>query len=65
MAAELHDSIYNAQWGVKAVSPVSARARANFERGVRVLREKGAEAVLLGCTEIPLALPESRLDGVP
>ena len=65
MAAELHDSIYNVEWGVKAVSPVTARARANFERYVRVLHEGGAEAVVLGCTEIPLALPESELDGLP
>jgi aspartate racemase len=25
----------------------------------------GAEAVVLGCTELPLAVPEAELDGLP
>ena len=29
------------------------------------LREMGAEVVVLGCTELPLALPEDALDGLP
>jgi aspartate racemase len=29
--------------------------------GVRTLESQGAEAVILGCTEIPLGLPERRL----
>ncbi len=66
MQAELHDSIYNLEWGIKAVSnPVTERARNNFLKYVDKLREAGAEAVILGCTEIPLALPEADLTGTP
>ncbi len=62
---ELHEAIYNHTWGIKAVSQISLRIRNKFERFLRKLIEKGAEAVILGCTEIPLALPEEELFGVP
>jgi len=59
---ELHDTIYNKSWGVKAVTPCTPKARDNFIGYTKQLAEKGAEAVILGCTEIPLALPEATLD---
>jgi aspartate racemase len=62
---ELHDSIYNKKWGIKAVSPVSKQVRDNFEKYVHILKEDGVEAIILGCTEIPLALPKSELEGIP
>ena len=62
---ELHDSIYNRKWGIKAVSPVSKQSRDNFLRYANLLAGEGAEVIILGCTEIPLVLPESHLKGVP
>lgn len=62
---ELHDTIYNPQWGIKAVSPVTQKARERFVVYAKILVELGAEAVILGCTEIPLALPEKSMHGVP
>lgn len=62
---ELHDSIYNTSWGIKAVSPVTATARANFQKYAQQLQELGAEAIVLGCTEIPLALPEKDFNTTP
>lgn len=62
---ELHDSIYNTRWGIKAVSPVTAKARENFIRYAKMLADEGAEAIILGCTEIPIALPEKELYGIP
>ncbi|KAG7388934.1 hypothetical protein PHYPSEUDO_011581 [Phytophthora pseudosyringae] len=54
MQQELHESIYNREWGVKSTAPaVSPRSKANFHRYVLHLREQGAEAIVLGCTEIP------------
>jgi aspartate racemase len=53
---ELHESIYNRDWGIKSTAPrVSARARANFHRYALQLQERGAEVIVLGCTEIPFA----------
>ncbi len=65
MRATVHRAIYDREWGIKArSSPVSARARAECLRAVRHLADRGARAVILGCTELPLALPERKLAGV-
>jgi aspartate racemase len=59
MQDELHDSIYNKEWGIKAKSsPVTETVKNNFNKYVKNLIEQGAQAVILGCTEIPLVLPE-------
>ena len=65
MQAELHDSIYNTKWGIKALAPVTQKARNNFEKYANILVKGGAEAIILGCTEIPLALPEKMFEGIP
>ncbi|MCP4410342.1 MAG: aspartate/glutamate racemase family protein [Gammaproteobacteria bacterium] len=62
---ELHESIYNKAWGIKAVSPVTGKARGNFEKYANLLCERGAQAIILGCTEIPLALPEKIFNDIP
>ena len=62
---ELHDTIYNQVWGIKAVSPVSAKAKKRFENYAETLIKKGAQALILGCTEIPLALPGKSFQAIP
>lgn len=62
---DLHETIYNPKWGIKAVSPVTEQARERFVAYAKILVELGAEAIILGCTEIPLALPEKQMFGVP
>ncbi len=62
---ELHDTIYNREWGIKAVSPVSEKAKTNFERYAGILAEQGVQAIILGCTEIPLALTGKTFHGIP
>ena len=53
----VHASIYDKGYGIKAhANPVTPDARLNLLRAVAHLRGAGAEAVILGCTEIPLAL---------
>ncbi len=61
----LHDSIYNREWGIKSAAGVTSRSRNNFLSFFRNLTDQGAEAVIAGCTEIPLALPEREISGVP
>lgn len=59
-------AIYDPSNGIKACShPCTAFARAEVEAAARELISQGAEAVILGCTELPLALPGSDLDGRP
>ena len=58
--ARLHEAIYNREWGIKAVSPVTGAAAARVAEMAGKLAETGAGVVILGCTELPLALPGER-----
>ncbi|MCK5675356.1 MAG: aspartate/glutamate racemase family protein [Spirochaetales bacterium] len=62
---KLHESIYNKEWGIKAVTPVSTKAKNNFKSYTDYLINNGAEIIILGCTEIPLALPYSKYKDIP
>lgn len=65
VADSVHRSIFAPGIGIKAQShPVTAEARQLVLDGVRHLREKGAQAVILGCTELPLAVTETHSGGV-
>lgn len=62
----INPTIFHPEWGLKAQSdPPSAEARMRLLEGVRYLRARGADAVILGCTELPLAVPEPAFEGVP
>ena len=62
---DLHDTIYNNKWWIKAVSPITQRAKINFEWFARKLHQKWAEALILWCTEIPIALPWKEFEWLP
>lgn len=62
----LTDAIYHPSEGIKACShPVGIHARNEVEAAVRELAARGADAIILGCTELPLALPGTHLGGIP
>ncbi|MFY9073551.1 amino acid racemase [Malaciobacter mytili] len=51
-----HNAIYDLEYGVKAYSsPVTQKAKDAFIAEIESFEKKGVEAVILGCTEIPLA----------
>ena len=55
----VHRAIYDKDWGIKACSkPVTRQAQKLVLQGIHHVRERGAEAVILGCTELPLAVTE-------
>ena len=61
----INPTIFDATYGIKAhANPVTDQARRQLLDAIEHLREKGAEAVFLGCTELPLAIPESRIGDV-
>lgn len=64
-AATIHPAVYDPGYGIKAIGRVTALARAGLEQGAAYLRERGAEAIILGCTEMPLAFMEPEFDGRP
>ncbi len=58
--------IFDETWGLKAQSdPPTEESRHRLLAGIRHLRERGADAVVLGCTELPLAVPEPEFEGTP
>lgn len=58
--------IYNPGFGLKAQSqPVTREARERLLGAISHLKAHGARAVILGCTELPLALPEPTVDDLP
>lgn len=61
----VHPAIYDPGYGIKATGAVTARARADLARAIAALRAQGAEAILLGCTELPLAFPGREHEGLP
>jgi aspartate racemase len=62
---ELHAAIYNPDDGIKSAAQVSDRVRNLVAQAARSLIAEGAQCVVLGCTELPLALPVEKLSGVP
>lgn len=59
-------AIFDPSYGIKAQShPVSKIARQSVLTAIEHLRQKNVEAVILGCTELPLAVPEQELEGLP
>ncbi len=62
----LSNAIYSPNTGIKAFSnPVTETARQEVLSATRELIDRGAEAVILGCTELPLAVPEPEWNGIP
>lgn len=61
---DVHRAIYDPSWGLKAETPPSLKAVSIMKGAVRRLIDRGARAIILGCTEIPLALEEGVVDGV-
>lgn len=57
----IHDAIYNPKYGIKAVSrPVSNYAKEILNQGIHQLEKKGAQGIVLGCTEIAFALTDKQ-----
>lgn len=62
----LHGSIYDPEYGIKAQSkPVSQKAKDDIYSVAAKLIDRGAELLILACTEIPLAINEKEIDGIP
>lgn len=53
---KIHEAIYSKQYGIKSVSPVTKKAQQIMISQSNQLIKQGAAAIILGCTEIPLAL---------
>ena len=62
----VESSIYDENHGIKSNSdPVSKKAREDLEKAIDLLANAGAEAIILGCTEIPLAIKGTHHESIP
>jgi aspartate racemase len=52
----VHQAIFHPKWGIKASMPVTPWAREAIMSAIAMLAGRGAQAVILGCTELPLAV---------
>jgi aspartate racemase len=59
----IHAAVYDPRFGIKTQGTVTPTARAHLLDGVSHLRAAGAAAVVLGCTEMPLAITQAAFDG--
>ena len=62
----INPAVFSETYGIKARSnPVSPKAINNLISGINYLDNKGAEIIIMGCTEIPLALKDNKINGKP
>lgn len=62
----VQEAISSPVYGIKAQSsPVTPEARRVLEAEAEQLAEQGAQGIILGCTELPLALTAPDVRGVP
>jgi aspartate racemase len=61
LQVEVHRAIYDRQWGIKVQNPPSDRARETILGAAKTLIEEGCDAIILGCTELPLAVAEGEV----
>ncbi|MDC7125475.1 MAG: amino acid racemase [Spirochaetales bacterium] len=55
---KVHNLIYNTEWGLKSYSPPTTKARKELNSFIEELGNIGAEKIVLGCTELPLAISQ-------
>ena len=61
----VHNAIYDPHFGIKAQSnAVTSQARQLVLDAIAALKAEGAEAVVLACTELPLAITEKTVSGI-
>lgn len=61
---QIHPAIYNPHYGIKALGADAPRARKALLDAAATLRMGGAQAIILGCTEMPLVIQENSLMGM-
>lgn len=63
---KVQDAIYNPDFGIKAQSSPVHPAAGNCLREVMAAQKaRGAQVLILGCTELPLAIDDREFQGVP
>jgi aspartate racemase len=65
MKKNVHNIIWNPEYGIKAFSsPVTPKARNELLSIINYMIKNKADAIILACTEIPLAITEKKINNV-
>jgi aspartate racemase len=59
----IHSAVYDPTYGIKTQGAVTPTARAHLETGIGHLKTQGVDAIILGCTEMPLAITQQTISG--
>lgn len=63
--AELaHDIVYNEKWGIKSKNKITTKAIDETLKYLLVLKRKGANQIIFGCTELPLLIDKIKIDNI-
>jgi aspartate racemase len=63
---DIHAALYAPSFGIKTCpGGVSKEASTRIREAIQHLQSNGAEAVILGCTELPLAVKDDQINGMP
>jgi aspartate racemase len=61
---KIHKSIYDIRFGIKAKpNMISFEAKKRLYECIAILQDKGAEIIVIGCTEISLAIRKQKIGG--
>ena len=60
----IQPAIDGAEYGIKSLGANAPRAREQLLQGFEDLRSQGVQAVVLGCTEIPLVIGDRQIQDV-
>jgi aspartate racemase len=61
----IHKMIYDPSYGLKANSKsISPQVQLSVKRAFQLFKEKNADAVILGCTELSLVIEEGEMEGM-
>lgn len=59
LQSRIHEAIYDTSFGIKASpSVITTEVKETLHLAMETLKNKGAEVIILGCTELPLAIHE-------
>jgi aspartate racemase len=62
---KVNNAIYDEDYGIKAQPvPIANKAREDLLLVMDDLKKKGAQVIILGCAELPLAIPERDYNGM-
>lgn len=63
---EVHQAIYHPEYGIKSATDcISKKTKEILVNACNSLVQLGAEIIVLGCTELPLAFNESKFKNIP